>query len=147
MREFLNINGVSIPLPLSAFPVGAIYTSLADKSPASFIGGTWERIEGRFILAANSSYSVGSTGGSADGYLIAHAHNVSAKDGNPIYTNAGTDASGIVLTTSGGAYLTNGGDSSTRIKMGAPAGDVSVSNKENLNMPPYLAAYMWKRVA
>lgn len=34
-------------------------------SPASFIGGTWERIEGSFIMGASSAYPVGTTGGSA----------------------------------------------------------------------------------
>ena len=34
-------------------------------SPASFIGGTWERVEGEFIMGASSAYPVGTTGGSA----------------------------------------------------------------------------------
>ncbi|WP_444210469.1 phage baseplate protein, partial [Dialister succinatiphilus] len=34
-------------------------------SPASFIGGTWERIEGKFIMGASDTYPAGSTGGSA----------------------------------------------------------------------------------
>ena len=34
-------------------------------SPASFIGGTWERIEGEFIMGASDAYPAGTTGGSA----------------------------------------------------------------------------------
>lgn len=34
-------------------------------SPASFIGGAWERVEGEFIMGASSAYPVGTTGGSA----------------------------------------------------------------------------------
>lgn len=33
-------------------------------SPASFIGGTWERIEGKFIMGADDAHPAGSTGGS-----------------------------------------------------------------------------------
>lgn len=41
------------------------WTSNDPTSPASFIGGTWERIEGEFIMGASSAYPVGTTGGSA----------------------------------------------------------------------------------
>lgn len=36
-----------------------------STSPASFIGGTWERIEGEFIMGASDAYPAGTTGGSA----------------------------------------------------------------------------------
>ena len=41
------------------------WASNDPTSPASFIGGTWERIEGEFIIGASSAYPVGTTGGSA----------------------------------------------------------------------------------
>lgn len=41
------------------------WASNDPTSPASFIGGTWERIEGKFIMGASSAYPVGTTGGSA----------------------------------------------------------------------------------
>lgn len=41
------------------------WASNDSTSPASFIGGTWERIEGEFIMGASSAYPVGTTGGSA----------------------------------------------------------------------------------
>ena len=41
------------------------WASNDPTSPASFIGGTWERIEGEFIMGASSAYPVGTTGGSA----------------------------------------------------------------------------------
>lgn len=40
-------------------------------SPASFIGGTWERIEGKFIMGASDTYPAGSSGGSATHILTA----------------------------------------------------------------------------
>lgn len=41
------------------------WASNDSTSPASFIGGTWERVEGEFIMGASSAYPVGTTGGSA----------------------------------------------------------------------------------
>ena len=41
------------------------WASNDPTSPASFIGGTWERVEGEFIIGASSAYPVGTTGGSA----------------------------------------------------------------------------------
>ena len=41
------------------------WASNDPTSPASFIGGTWERVEGEFIIGASSAYPVGTAGGSA----------------------------------------------------------------------------------
>lgn len=49
----------------SIYPVGSIYMSTKDSSPANFLGGTWERIEGKFLLGAGSGFGAGSTGGEA----------------------------------------------------------------------------------
>lgn len=46
-----------------AYPVGSIYLSVTDVDPSSLFGGTWERIGGRFLLGADSTYAAGSTGG------------------------------------------------------------------------------------
>lgn len=48
---------------LELFPIGSIYTSISSTSPATLFGGTWEQIQGRFLLSASSSYSAGGTGG------------------------------------------------------------------------------------
>lgn len=37
----------------NVYPVGSIYQSTVDVSPAYFIGGTWERIQGKFLLGAS----------------------------------------------------------------------------------------------
>lgn len=47
-----------------AYPVGSIYLSVTAANPAALFGGTWERIGGRFLLGADSTYAAGSTGGS-----------------------------------------------------------------------------------
>lgn len=48
---------------LSAYPVGSIYLSANETSPASLFGGTWEQMKDRFLLGAGDSYASGATGG------------------------------------------------------------------------------------
>ena len=69
------------------YPVGAIYISVSSTSPATLFGGTWERIQGKFLLAANDSveaYKAGKTGGSVSHTLTVNeipAHNHSVEIG------------------------------------------------------------------
>ena len=52
-RNFLNY----------LYPVGSIYMTVSETSPAVLFGGTWEKIEGKFLLSSSSSHANGSTGG------------------------------------------------------------------------------------
>ena len=45
------------------YPVGSIYMSANSTSPTTLFGGTWERIQNRFLLSAGSEYNAGATGG------------------------------------------------------------------------------------
>lgn len=49
-------------------PVGSLYISENATSPAELYGGTWERIEGKFIMGASDTYQAGSTGGRSRTY-------------------------------------------------------------------------------
>lgn len=65
------------------YPVGSIYMSVNSTSPGTLFGGTWERIQDRFLLSAGSTYSAGATGGEATHTLSAaempsHTHSVGA---------------------------------------------------------------------
>ena len=54
-------------LLLRAHPVGSYYWSDFPTEPAVlFGGGTWERVKGRFILAAGGGYGAGAEGGLAE---------------------------------------------------------------------------------
>ena len=84
----------------AVYPVGSIYCSYGNTSPATLFGfGTWQKIEGRFLLGANSTYSLGSTGGAATvaltvAQLPAHSHGASsASAGAHTHAVSGTAAS------------------------------------------------------
>ncbi len=81
--EQLDINSV--------YPVGSIYTTLGNEDPADLFGGTWERIQGRTLLAAGTGrdadntvkdFTAGAIGGEYSHSLTtaempAHSHTVS----------------------------------------------------------------------
>lgn len=118
---------------LSAYPVGAIYISVSSTSPASLFGGTWEQIKDKFLLAAGNLYSAGATGGEAKHTLTAdemptHAHMETIYAGTGSFSGALLDWSSSV---GGSQYGTT------------YAGGSMAHN----NMPPYIAVYMWKRIA
>ncbi len=47
------------------FPVNSIFLSLDNSNPATlFLGTTWQKQEGRFLLGSSSSYALGGIGGS-----------------------------------------------------------------------------------
>lgn len=75
-------NGLSDLLNM-IYPVGAIYLSVNATSPATLFGGTWERIQDRFLLAAGSSHGAGTTGGAETvtldtSQIPGHTHSVPA---------------------------------------------------------------------
>lgn len=135
---------------LEAHPIGSIYQSIDNTDPSILFGGTWERIEGRFIMGASDTYPAGSTGGSST-----HTHDVS-----------GNAAIGVVSNTT--AYDSSGAKISEEFPIGLYAhtheydspfdrGNASYSTmkciktkgnaNEQSNMPPYVAVYVWRRVA
>ena len=114
------------------YPIGSIYMSVNNTDPGTlFAGTTWEQIQDRFLLGAGSTYSAGSTGGSATVTLTineipAHNHWIPR-----IIGDSGRQSSGW-----SDAYVDGG--STTGNTGGGLAHD---------NMPPYIAVYMWKRTA
>ena len=66
---------------LSVYPVGSIYMSTANVSPATFIGGDWEALDdGRVLIGAGSAHPAGETGGEeehtlSESEIPSHSHN------------------------------------------------------------------------
>ena len=64
-QVLMSENGVDLMTALNhmllekCYPVGAIYLSTVSTSPASVIGGTWERIENKALVAMGSTPAAG----------------------------------------------------------------------------------------
>lgn len=70
------------------YPVGSIYMNASKTdNPGNTIGGTWAKIESRFLLGQGPSYAIGATGGKATHKLTINeipSHNHSLENLNPI---------------------------------------------------------------
>lgn len=123
---------------LEVYPVGSIYMSVNSTSPATLFGGTWERLQDRFLLAAGSTYAAGSTGGASAVTLTteqipSHSHSISPAIGWPVNADAAEH------------HVENWGYSAwPRVPKITSTGNAGGGQAHN-NMPPYLAVYMWKR--
>ena len=127
---------------LAAWPVGSIYITVSNTSPAALFGGTWERISERFLLGASSSYPAGGTGGEFTHKLTQSElpnYSLSVTNGsNVIRSKTGNSADAYVQTQSGGWGIPNWEAKTVTVASGG-------SGEAHNNMPPYLAVYMWKR--
>lgn len=125
---------------LRSYPVGSIYMSTSSTSPASFIGGTWEQIKDKFLLAAGDTYSAGAAGGAATVKLT--TANLPSHSHNPMVSGVRIGANTGELSGWQMAAHTNW----SQVGTFATTSSVGSGTAHN-NMPPYLAVYVWKRVS
>lgn len=131
------------------YPVGSIYMSVNSTDPSTLFGGSWERIQDRFLLASGSTYGAGTTGGSAKATLPAHTHTLGS-EGYQLWASKrgkGSAESGNQITGDAKYYAAALGGSTSNYKWLASVDSNGVSDVSQANMPPYLAVYVWKRTA
>lgn len=120
---------------IGVYPVGSIYLSVSETSPASLFGGTWERIKDKFLLSAGDTYSAGATGGEATHTLTvdempSHNHSfLDSPDGVSGWNSTGNVRRGLNTYVYGNSVGPTGG------------------GQAHNNLPPYLTVYVWKRTA
>lgn len=118
------------------YPIG----SIAIGAKPSI--GTWEKIEGRFLLGSSSSHAAGSTGGEENHTLTvnempSHTHNQ-----NPPILAYGRSVNNSMSTFTN--YSNDGWKGSDLL--GNPILNTG-GNQAHNNMPPYLSVDMWRRTA
>ena len=152
------------------YPVGSIYMSVNDTEPSTLFGGTWERLEGRFLIGAgtnmrtNTNESFGSLG-------VGEPEFANGERGGQYYHKLGIDEIPehhhdtnnytLVVNKNAVHIKSNMGAKpvineeytnivpnimATKNDDGNATGDAG-GGKAHSNMPPYLAVYMWKRTA
>lgn len=143
---------------LAAHPVGSIYQTISPENPAvTFGGGTWERIENRFIMGASDTYPAGSTGGSTaheHEYKLEFMWRLGALVGYPTsaistYNYKTQSWNNNNKKVNDGQYtLANDGFSSTYgEKPGGETYSVTGNTASSSSIPPYYSVYIWRRVA
>ena len=123
------------------YPIGSYYWSSNNKSPSEIFGGSWTKINGRFLFASDSNHYVGETGGEERvtlkiNEIPSHSHNYDRF--NYYSTHGGEYIPGSVegyypFVKKDYDYYRSNSTSST-------GGGCSHNN-----MPPFLTANCWKR--
>ena len=83
-----------VNLGLALYPVGSVYLSVSNISPAGILGGTWNQVSGANLFAANTTISAGSFGGNkkiTSAQLPPHAHKVVVSTGGSADYNVGLE--------------------------------------------------------
>ena len=123
------------------YPIGSYYWSSSNISPSNIFGGSWTKINGRFLFASDNSHYVGETGGQERVTLTineipSHSHHYERFQFHYNWYLKQEDVSTMGFpsknrdedwTFSATTSLTGGGASHN-------------------NMPPYLTANCWKRI-
>ena len=142
------------------YPVGSLYMSISSVDPSNLFGGTWVKIEGKFLLSSSDSYATGTTGGEATHTLTidempshnhsgstnwAGDHNHTSKDYYDVVHGAGDQrrvvaydsATNLAQTLS----INNAGNHQHTFTT-----DYNGGGQTHNNMPPYLVVNMWYRI-
>lgn len=121
------------------FPIGYVYLTLSEISPQTLYGGTWEKIEGKFLISSSTEYPVTTTGGEKTHKLTVsempnhnHAQYVTANSelsgGTSARLDYASDGKGHIYPQGCNTSATGGGQAF------------------NL-LPPYLSVNVYKRTA
>lgn len=160
------------------YPVGSIYMSANSSHETcpiqTWLGGTWVRIQDRFLLASTTQQGVGTTGGSADAVVVkhnhtqdSHTHTQNSHNHKPTKDSYNFVASedGMNLLMGGSKQITTGsgyhymyatnakgvaeydhtGDATPTIKGKVATNQESGVDGTGKNMPPYILVNVWKR--
>lgn len=143
------------------YSIGDIYITTLSTNPAvRFLGTTWEKIEGRFLLATSGSNASGQTGGSniktiakanlpnvklqVDSFALTtqpHTHPITFKSGtgtdNNPSTYASNDSARNINTGEGGGQNTG---------MASPFTSALGSGTPLDITPAYYTVHIWKRL-
>lgn len=155
---YVGENGINKLVDL-IYPIGSIYISVADTSPETLIGGTWERFgTGKTLVSIDENDTdfamAEATGGAKGAWYHSHGGNTST-NGAHVHNmkgygaKLGTGSTGWRIGAGGGEVGTgmvieNGNHSHTINATGDSNNQLDASKA---NMPPYINVYMWKRTA
>lgn len=119
----------------NVYPIGAVYMSMNSTNPGTLFGGTWEQVQGKFLLGVSSAYPAGSSGGEYEHTLTTaeipdHTHSFK-------YTGQaeaiGVNSIRLYQAEPNQYNAYSGGQSS------------NCGGQAHNNMPPYLSVYIWYR--
>lgn len=138
------------------YPVGSIYMSVTNTSPATLFGGTWVQLKDRFLLGAGDTYNNAATGGSAT-HTLTKSELPNVQLGLSVAADRSGYAGTLLISSEQGNYKSKFASGSAlkapEVSLGTSYSTSNIKTeplgggKAHDNMPPYLVVYMWKRTA
>ncbi len=138
----------------AAHPVGSIYLSVSETSPAAAFGGVWERIaKGRALIGAmlssdadyDADFAPLSTGGEKNHTLTADEMPADIGTFRTLSWSADKTCTGKFSCTN--YAVSDLAQPAAGELWGTSEYKLSGGGQAHNNMPPYLAVYIWKRVS
>ncbi len=137
------------------YPIGSVYMSANDTSPAQLFGGSWVKVEGKFLLGASADHPAASSGGEAVHALTAEElpslrgevwfptdrqtyAMISGTSGIFKPNRDHTQQDEFKPTTGYGTALSDTATYGFKVDVGG--------NAPHNNMPPYFAVNIWRRI-
>lgn len=166
IRNAPSINAVKEAIKAAwqiIYPVGSIYITTDTVDPAVRFGGTWEQLKQKFLIAADDeseNYKNQATGGafsrnytpqgSVGGHALtvneipSHNHGISASAFSSTRGIVDGEGSGVISD-----YVCDPVAGTTENRGGSAAHYHEFTGAQSTidTTPPYLAVYMWKRIA
>lgn len=171
MRAAETNSGIKKVMLECCYPVGSIYVSTVNTSPATFLGGQWLALTGNYMLRCASSgvyRNDDSSDGGADSVTISsvasHNHTQNSHDHSlrQRLINGGSETGSMygmpprtwITGTPGSQQFTISGDiSSLAGSQGASVQSTTATNQSkgssfSINtLPKYKNVYMWERIS
>lgn len=157
--ETVNIPALKQEIFNTIYPVGAVYITFDTANPSTIFGGTWEKVEGKFLLGSSSSHALNSTGGEethtlSESEMPIHSHtgetNTGWTNAMRIVSGAGDSHSANHMTgyvSSAFSDITDTGDFPGGNHWHSFTTDTTGGGQSHNNMPPFIAVNIWKRTA
>ena len=138
------------------YPVGSIYISTSSTfNPQTVWGGTWRKTaDGKCLIGANTTYPLGTSGGSATHTHTTGAHAITQNEmtahnhrfSRPAWGNAEYKAGSTYFCAHGWNSVSTACEGAT-YNVGGGAAHSHGNTGSASNMQPYLAVYIWERTA
>lgn len=150
MSNFVNLLDI-------IYPVGSVYITFSDISPVDSVGGSWEKIDGKFLQSSGEANTLNSTGGYSNSIELSLEY-ASWHYNLATLANAATD--GALLFFNGNAPAVNNTESIRTSQWGHDTNS-STGNGIKLvqsprvitkkvswdNRPSYITCNMYRRTA